>query len=123
MADSSIVKKTGSFKDLLVWQHSVTFAQHLYRLTAQLPSSEAYGLTSQLRRAAVSVPSNIAEGSKRGTRKDFKQFLYIASGSAAELETQLIIAREVYPRLAWDEAIEELTVIQKMLTAFIRTVH
>ena len=115
--------KTGSFKDLLVWQKSVSFAKELYKYTAQLPRSEDFGLTSQLRRAAVSIPSNIAEGSKRGTRKDFRQFLHIANGSAAELETQLLISREIYPRLNWDVLLEELNTIQKMLTSFIRTVH
>ena len=116
-------EKTGSFKDLLIWQRSVVFAKEIYKLTARLPRDEQYGLASQLRRAAVSIPSNIAEGSKRGTRKDFRQFLHIASGSAAEVETQLIIAAEIYPRIDWEYAVQELGAIQKMLTAFMKTVH
>jgi len=119
MADS----KTNSFKDLLIWQKSVLFAKEIYGLTVRLPRDEDYGLSSQIRRAAVSIPSNIAEGSKRGTRKDFKQFLHIAAGSAAELETQLLIAKEVYPRIDWKKALDDLNVVQRMLTSFIRTVH
>ena len=124
MADSkNAERKTGSFKDLLIWQYSVAFAEEVYKTTIHLPRSEEFGLTSQLRRAAVSIPSNIAEGSKRGTRKDFRQFLHVAAGSAAELETQLYIAQKVYPRAQWKRLLEKLNVVQRMLTAFIRTVH
>lgn len=117
------MQQTGSFKDLLIWQRSVAFSRDVYRLTLRLPKHEEYGISSQLRRAAISIPSNIAEGSKRTTRKDFRQFLHIASGSAAELETQLIIVSEVYPRIEWEPALKELNAIQKMLTSFIKTVH
>lgn len=116
-------EKTNSFKDLLVWQRSVELAKAIYQLAAALPKHEAYGLASQLRRAAVSIPSNIAEGSKRGSRKDFRHFLLIASGSAAELETQLIIAHDVYPQNGWQPVVEDLNTVQRMLTSFIRTVH
>ncbi|HUY62499.1 MAG TPA: four helix bundle protein [Candidatus Paceibacterota bacterium] len=115
--------KTNSFKDLLIWQKPVSLAKAIYTLTAHLPRSEEFGLSSQLRRAAVSIPSNIAEGSKRGTRKDFRQFLHIARGSAAELETQLLIAADIYPRIERAKASSELSTIQKMFTAFIRTVN
>lgn len=84
-----------SYKDLLVWQRSVQLALAIYRLTAAFPAEERYGLTSQLRRAGVSVPSNIAEGYGRGTRKEYKQFLAIARGSTLEVQTQLTIAREL----------------------------
>ncbi len=68
---------------------------HVYKLTGEFPKHEAYGLTSQMRRAAVSIASNIAEGSARGTRKDFKQFVLIAKGSLCELQTQLVIAKRL----------------------------
>jgi len=81
-----------SHKDLIAWQKSIQLVTEVYKLTAKFPRSETYGLASQMQRAATSIPSNIAEGRNRGTRKDFVQFLRIALGSATELETQLIIA-------------------------------
>lgn len=85
--------KITNYKDLLVWQKGIQLVFLVYKLTATFPREEQYGLTSQMRRAAVSIPSNIAEGSRRGTRKDFRQFLIIAYGSGAELETQIEIAK------------------------------
>ena len=82
-----------SYKDLIVWQKSRSLAVLIYKLTEKFPQSELYGLTSQMRRAAVSIVSNIAEGRYRGSRKDFRQFLIIAYGSGAELETQIDIAK------------------------------
>lgn len=111
---------THSFKDLVVWQKSITLAKEVYGATTHLPQSEQFGLTSQLRRATVSIPSNIAEGSKRGTKKDFLQFLRIASGSAAEVETQLILVKAIYPRIDLTRICELLSEVQKMLTVFIR---
>lgn len=84
-----------SHKDLIVWQKSMELVLEIYLLTDKFPKEEIYGLTSQLRRAAVSIPSNIAEGRCRGTRKEFRQFLLTSFGSAAELETQLMIARKL----------------------------
>jgi four helix bundle protein len=81
-----------SYEDLLVWQRSVDFSVEIYAVTAGFPKYELYGMTSQLRRAALSVPSNIAEGQARRTRADFKHFLAIARGSLMEVETQLFIA-------------------------------
>lgn len=83
------------YKDLIVWQKSIKLVVLVYEFTKALPTSEAYGLVSQMRRCAVSIPSNIAEGSKRKTKKDFQQFLSIASGSGAELETQLVISEQL----------------------------
>ena len=80
------------FRDLRVWNESVELARGVYRLTEQFPSRETYGLCSQLRRAAVSVASNIAEGSARSSRKDFRHFVEVALGSLAEMETQLEIS-------------------------------
>lgn len=84
-----------SYKDLKVWQKAMELVVIVYGLTDQYPKSEIYGLISQTRRSAVSIPSNIAEGRRRGTRKDFRQFLIIAYGSGAELETQLEIAKRL----------------------------
>ena len=84
-----------SYKDLTVWQRGIELSLAIYRLTARFPKEERYGLASQLQRAGVSIPSNIAEGYGRGTRKDYKQFLSIARGSTLEVQTQLIIANEL----------------------------
>ena len=85
--------KINSYKDLIVWQKSMELVKWIYKLTEAFPKSEIYGLTSQIRRSAVSIPSNIAEGSRRGTRKDFRSFLLNSYGSGAELETQLEISK------------------------------
>lgn len=82
-----------SFKDLFVWQRSVELISAVYELTEQFPKSEMYGLTAQMKRAAISVASNIAEGKVRGTRKDYRHFLLTAFGSGAELEAQIEIAK------------------------------
>ena len=84
-----------SYKDLTVWRRAVELSLAIYRLTASFPAEERFGITSQLRRAGVSVPSNIAEGYGRGSRKDYKQFLAIARGSTLEVQTQLFIANEL----------------------------
>jgi len=81
-----------SYRDLLVWQKALELVIYVYRFSAQFPRDELFGLTSQLRRAAVSVPSNIAEGYGRGSRNEYLHFLSIAQGSLKELETQTILA-------------------------------
>jgi four helix bundle protein len=81
-----------NYKDLIVWQKAVELVSDVYRLTATLPKHEIYGLSNQLRRSAVSVPSNIAEGQGRATKGEFIQFLCHSRGSLFELETQLLIA-------------------------------
>lgn len=80
------------YRDIIAWQKSMLLVEQVYRFTSKFPPSEQFGLTSQMRRCAVSIPSNIAEGSKRHSRPDFRHFLSIALGSAAELETQVEIA-------------------------------
>lgn len=80
-----------NYRDLLVWKKSVDLVEMIYLLVRKLPKEELYGISDQMRRAAVSVPSNIAEGQQRDSDKDFKRFLAISRGSVAELETQLII--------------------------------
>src|SRR5688572_26720461 len=84
-----------NFKDLKIWQKSVDLAVRIYEITKAFPKDEMYGLTSQMRRSAVSISSNISEGSGRNTDKDFNYFLGISYGSSCELETQLIIAERV----------------------------
>lgn len=84
-----------SHKELIVWQKAMRLAKSTYSLTASFPLEERFGLVSQIRRAAVSIPSNIAEGRARGSRKDFTQFLHIALGSAAELETQIELSKSL----------------------------
>jgi four helix bundle protein len=88
-------KKSRSYQDLRVWKAAVGVVKEIYQITQKFPQVEAYGLTSQIRRAAISIPSNIAEGQGRNSSKEFKQFLSISLGSLAELETQLIIAKEI----------------------------
>ncbi len=84
-----------SYKDLIVWQRSMELVVEIYKITEKFPKSELYGIVSQMRRATVSIPSNIAEGRKRSTRKDFRQFLIIAYASASELETQIEISKRL----------------------------
>lgn len=92
---NSEIKKLQSYKDLFVWQKGVLLAKKVYLLTRGFPHTEKFGLISQMRRAAVSVPSNIAEGQARHTRREFIQFLSHAEGSLAELETQVILSVEL----------------------------
>lgn len=111
-----------SYRDLIVWQKSIDLVEEIYRLTKRFPKDEVYGLTSQLRRSAVSVPSNIAEGQERRAPKDFKRFLHIALGSLAEAHTQLIIATRLNYLQAIDFAKleDEIGQIQRMAHALIR---
>ncbi len=84
-----------SYKDLIVWQTSIDLTTSIYEITKAFPFEEKFGLTSQMRRSVVSIASNIAEGSRRGSPKEFRNFVMTASGSGAELETQLLISRKV----------------------------
>ncbi len=84
-----------TYRDLIVWQKSMDLVIEIYKLTENFPKTEQYGIISQMRRAAVSIPSNIAEGRRRGSKKEFKQFLVIAYGSGAELETQIEITKRL----------------------------
>lgn len=104
-----------SFKDLIVWQKSFELTQLVYRLSPNLPQAEKFGIASQLQRSAVSIPSNIAEGFSRNSRKEYSRFIGIARGSAAELETQLLLVGQVYS-LDVSVELELLTEVRKMLT-------
>jgi four helix bundle protein len=84
-----------SYRDLKVWQRSIDLAERIYRLTEQFPASEIYGLTSQMRRAAVSIASNIAEGWGRRSRREYSKFVLVARASNDELQTQLVIAERL----------------------------
>ena len=107
--------KIESYKQLIVWQKSIELVKDIYSSTNKLPKSEIYGLSSQMRRAAISIPSNIAEGYRRKNRGEYIQFLAIASGSGGELETQLIIASETYPKIDFSKATNVLDEIMRML--------
>ncbi len=84
-----------SHRDLLVWQEGMALVKFVYQCTSDFPKEEVFGLTSQMRRAAVSIPSNVAEGAARNGKREFIQFLGIARGSLSELETQVIISRDL----------------------------
>jgi four helix bundle protein len=87
--------KIKNFKDLKIWQKGIELAKVIYHLTNSFPTKETYGIISQMRRSAISAPSNIAEGFMRRHNKEYRQFLYVALGSLAELETQLILSEEL----------------------------
>jgi four helix bundle protein len=110
-----------SHKDLVVWQKGIDLTMVIYKLTSKFPPDERFGLTSQMRRAAVSISSNIAEGRSRGTRKDFTQFLHIALGSISELETQLEMAKrlEYGEKVDYNESVAILEEVSRMLVAMI----
>ena len=111
-----------SYRDLFVWQKALDLTILIYRLSEGFPRNEIYGLTSQVRRASVSVPSNIAEGYGRGSRREYLQFLYIAQGSLKELETQTILAHQLNYVTAnqADRILLESEVLGKMLGSLVR---
>lgn len=113
-------EKINSFRDLKIWQNGLVLVREIYLITGKFPKEEIFGLTSQMRRAAVSVPSNIAEGRARGTRKDFCQFLHIAMGSLTELETQVIISKELYKHLEIGKIIEIIHEEQRMIAGMLK---
>ncbi|MEJ6480077.1 four helix bundle protein [Nostoc punctiforme UO1] len=113
-----------SYRGQFIWQRGVKLAINCYRLTEKFPKSELYGLTSQIRRSAVSVPSNIAEGYGRRTQKEYIQFLHISLGSLRELDTQLIISKEVglaSPEL-FTPVLEEVDRFQGILVSSIQKI-
>jgi four helix bundle protein len=112
-----------NFKDLKVWQKGFQIVLNSFKITSSFPPQEKYGLASQINRAAVSIPSNIAEGSSRTSVKDYNRFIEIALGSSFELETQLLVARSLNygDQLLITTTLELLTEEEKMLTAFSNT--
>lgn len=111
-----------NYKELIVWQKSVKLAELVYKLTTKFPKEEKYGLTSQIRRCAVSVASNIAEGAGRNSKKEFRNFLGIANGSLNELNTQLEISKrlKIIENKDLDEIILLSDEIQKMIYTLIK---
>ena len=113
-----------SYKDLDVWKRSIALVKKIYMITKDFPKEEIYGLTNQMRRCAVSIPSNIAEGKTRQHINEYIQFLYIALGSCAELESQIIIAKELeYLKESETEDLNELDEIGKMLRGLIKNLR
>ena len=115
-------EKVKSYRDLIVWQKSIVLVKRIYQLTQRFPDAEKFGLVSQMCRAAVSIPSNIAEGQARHTRKEFTQFISHSEGSVAELETQLILGLELgYCTSADTQELADLaTELSKMLDSLRR---
>lgn len=110
-----------SYKDLDVYNRAVEFSVRIYKITGVFPKSELYGLVSQIRRCVISIPSNIAEGSKRGHRSEYIQFLRISLASGAELETQLLISQKIgyLSEKNYQDLNDELQIIMKMLSKLI----
>jgi len=115
------VNEISSYRDLDVWKQSRLLVKSVYQLSKSFPKEEQFGITNQLRRAAISVPSNLAEGSGRNHSKDSIQFFFIARGSLYEIETQLILASdlEFISRKQLDEVLEQVTRCKKLLNGFI----
>ena len=107
-------------KELEAWKLSINFVTDIYKITQKFPKEELYGLTSQIRRSAISIPSNIAEGSARQSDKEFIQFLHIAMGSLVEIETQLIIAKNLSYIIALDEELDKISSIRKLVIGLIK---
>ena len=112
-----------TYRSLMVWKKSVDFVVLVYQLLGKFPKNEQYGLASQMQRAAVSIPSNIAEGKERQSDRDFARFIAIALGSLAELETQLLIAQRLgyLDEAGWQEATAQADEIGKMLRGLHKT--
>jgi four helix bundle protein len=112
-----------SFRDLVVWQRGIAFAEKIYRLSHDFPKHETYGLTNQLRRAAVSIPSNIAEGHERDSTKEYLHHLSYATGSLAEVETLVVIASrlEYLPQNQIETILRECDELERMIHAIQRS--
>ena len=112
-----------SYKDLNVWNKSIELVKHIYILTEKFPQKEIFGVTNQMRRSSVSIPSNIAEGQARKNTKEFVHFLHLSLGSLAELETQVIITQQINYMAIVDgnKIIDKITEIQKMIYGLIKS--
>lgn len=112
-----------TFRDLLIWQKGMELVKAIYKLARSFPKSEEYNLSSQMKRASISIPSNIAEGFSRSTKKDFQRFLYIALGSIFELQTQIIISYEQdHINQQQYDSLNELTrEVERMLCSFMNS--
>jgi len=112
-----------SYKELIVWQRSIELVKEIYKITKKFPREEVYSLVSQMRRSSISIPSNIAEGYKRKSFGDYVRFLNIADGSAAELETQIIISKDIYKEIEFSKTESLLVEVQKMLITLIKKLN
>lgn len=108
----------GTYKELIVWKLSCELAKDIYQVCITLPADEKFGLCSQMKRASVSIPSNIAEGYRRNNRGEYIQFLGVALGSAAELETQLILTQDIFGNDTSSQ-LDKVDQIQRMLASMI----
>lgn len=118
------MSKINSYQDLIVWQKSIDLTTSIYKITTHFPKSEFYGLSSQLQRAAVSIPSNIAEGHARESSKEFLHFISISLGSLAEVETQIIISGKLgwIQESAMNDVLEKTNEIGRMLRGLQKSV-
>ena len=119
---NSDLKKVHNFRELKIWKESLVLVKNVYLLTSKLPKDEKFGLVPQINRCAVSIPSNIAEGSGRTTEKEFLHFLNIAISSSYELETQLILVEDIF-NIQTKNVLIELETLQKMIGAFKRMLN
>ncbi len=119
------MEKINDYKDLLVWKKAMNIVVSVYDMTKQLPKDEVYGISNQMRRAAVSIPSNIAEGYGRQNPKSYVQFLTFARGSAYELETQLLLCQKIHELSSSTikDILTTISEIKKMLTALINRLN
>ena len=125
MVDGKTLETKGwqlsDYKELEAWQIAMDLAQEVYRLTRDFPKEEIYGLTNQIRRAAVSIPSNLAEGAARAGNKEFLHFLHVARGSASELETQLFLAIKLDYLRASVDLLALLSSTRRLINGLIRS--
>ena len=114
-----------SYRDLLVWQKAMSLVTEVYKITQSFPTSEVYALTGQIRRSAISIPSNIAEGYGRNSTNDYKRFLHIAVGSLFELQTQFEIAFNLnyISRNIFDDFFEKTKELDRMLLSLIKKIN
>jgi len=117
--------KIKSFKDLNIWMRSIKIVKEIYQISKLFPKEEVYGLTNQVRRSAISIPSNIAEGFARFHNKEYRQFLFISLGSCAELSTQMIIALHLgyVENKKADQLLNEIDEISKMTMSLIKKLN
>ena len=117
--------KIKNYKDLNIWKRSIKVVENIYKITKNFPKEEIYGLTSQLRRSAISIPSNIAEGFARFYNKEYRQFLFISLGSCAELFTQIIVALRLdyLESNKTDQLLNEIDEISKMTMSLIKKLN
>lgn len=111
-----------NYTDLNVWKESLRLVKEVYQFVKKLPKEELYGLSDQMRRAVISIPSNIAEGQRKHSRNEFIRYLNIAIGSAGELETQLLITQEIF-KLEISSCVNQLNIVTKMLYALRKSIE